>query len=206
MLRDIRRFIFILAVLTLAAVGTSMAAQGTHRTTPELKKDLRDTNQEFKKYEGLLSKLNSSAKQSSNTARQTAVHNLQDFMGKCIQRREADLGDEITLKQHGKMVKSGTTDVADVGAPVPGNKRAKGSGLYDSSNSHRMSQLSNMKSLYVSAKNNSRPAIERQEGAFDRYLETVGRFGNQLEWAANGLQSESDRREAEAEAEAAAKE
>ncbi len=193
---------FTLVLLALAVVALlptwAAAAQGTHRSDSELKRDLRDTEREFKQYKSLKSKLESSAKQSSNTARETAIHNFQDFMGECIRRREGELGEEITLKQHGKMVKSGTTKVAEVGSPVPVKKSAKGLAVHGTTNSDRLQQLSNMKTLYVSSKNNSRPAIERQEGAFGRYTETIDKFGHQLEWAIDGLTQELAQREAAA--------
>jgi len=171
------------AVLIIVATMTATvwAGQGTHRSSSELKKDLRASNLELKNFKSLQSKLSSSARQSSNAARQSVIANFQEFMGKCIVRREADLGDEITIKQHGKNVTSGTTDVAKAGTPVSVKNSGKGLGVYGTSNGDRMRQLSNMKSIYVGAKNNSRPAIEKQTGAFERYSETVGKFGNQLQ-------------------------
>ncbi len=186
-------------VVTILATGPAAAEQGTHRSTKELREDLRATQQEYKKYQGLTSKVKSAANQSSNAARESVIHNFQDFMGFCIQRREGELGKEVTLKQHGKMVQPGTTDAAEVGTPVPVKKSAKGSGLYGTTNGDRMRQLSHMKSLYISAKNNSRPAIEKQTNAFDRYVKTIEKFGHQLEWGINGLTQELDRRDAEAE-------
>jgi len=190
-----RTLVFLVAAIfwTLPAI----AQQGSHRSTRELKQDLRTTRQEYKKYEGLTAKLKSAAKQSANTARETAAHNLQDFMGDCIERRESELGEEITLKQHGKMVKTGTTEVAEVGSPVPARKASKGSAVYGTTNADRLRQLTNMKSLYVSAKNNSRPAIEMQTQAFDRYSQIIDKFGDQLKWAINGLTQELERRETE---------
>jgi hypothetical protein len=194
-IRLTQALVLVAAVLTLSV--PAVAKEGSHRSTRELEKDLRDTKQEYKKYQSLSGKLNSAARQSSNTARETAVHNFQDFMGECIKRREGELGQEITLKQHGKMVETGTTDVTEVGTPVPAKKGAKGSGVYGTTNGDRLRQLTNMKSLYVSAKNNSRPAIEKQSQAFERYTETIGKFGSQLEWGMNGLTQELERREAE---------
>ncbi len=194
-IRLTQTLVLVAAVLTLSV--PAVAKQGSHRSTRELEKDLRDTQQEYKKYNSLSGKLNSAAKQSSNTARETAVHNFQDFMGECIKRREGELGEVITLKQHGKMVESGTTDVTEVGTPVPAKKGAKGSGVYGTTNGDRLRQLTNMKSLYVSAKNNSRPAIEKQNEAFERHTVTIGKFGSQLEWALNALTQELEQREAE---------
>ncbi|MDX2472724.1 MAG: hypothetical protein QNL91_03375 [Candidatus Krumholzibacteria bacterium] len=189
--------ILVLAAAVLTLSVPAVAKQGSHRTTRELDKDLRATKNEYKEYKSLSSKLKSSAKQSSNTARETAVHKFQDFMGQCIERREGELGEEMTLKQHGKMVESGTTNVTEVGTPVPVKKSAKGSGVFGTTNEDRLRQLTNMKSLYVSAKNNSRPAIEKQNEAFERYSVTIEKFGSQLEWALNGLTEELERREAE---------
>lgn len=193
------RFTQTMVVIGLATVlsASALAGQGTDRSTGELEKDLRATKQEFKKFQSLESKLKSAAKQSSNTARETAVHNFQEFMGDCIKRREGELSEVMTLKQHGKMVKSGTSKVSEVGSPVPVKKAGKGVGIYNTTDGDRLRQLTNMKSIYVSAKNNSRPAIEKQAQAFERYTETIAKFGQQLEWAVNGLTQELDRRDAE---------
>ncbi len=199
-----RNFSFFARVLLVMIVAAALAApaalaKDTPRSDSALNKDLRTTKQEYKKFQGLESKLHSAANQSSNTARETAVHNLQDFMGECIRRREGDLSEIMTLKQHGKNVKSGTTDVAEVGAPVPGKKSAKGSAVYSTTSGDRLRQLSGMKSLYISAKNNSRPAIEKQTGAFERYEETIGKFGQQLSWGVDAMTLEMEHREALAE-------
>jgi hypothetical protein len=193
------RFTQTMVVIGLATVlsASALAGQGTDRSTSELEKDLRTTKQEFKKFQSLESKLKSAAKQSSNTARETAVHNFQDFMGDCIKRREGELSEVMTLKQHGEMVKPGTSKVSEVGSPVPVKKAGKGVGIYNTTDGDRLRQLTNMKSIYVSAKNNSRPAIEKQAQAFERYTETIAKFGQQLEWAVNGLTQELDRRDAE---------
>ena len=188
----------VIIVATVMSV-TALAGQGTDRSTGELEKDLRATTQEFKKFQDLESKLTSAAKQSSNTARETAVHNFQDFMGDCIKRREGELGEVMTLKKHGEMVKSGTTKVSEVGSPVPVKKAGKGIGIYNTTDGDRLRQLTNMKSIYVSAKNNSRPAIEKQAQAFERYTETIAKFGQQLQSGINQMSSELDNRAAEAE-------
>ncbi len=185
----------VLLAMTFAYLAV-LADQGTDRSTAELEKDLRATKREYKEFKSLNAKLESAAKQSANTARETAIHKFQDFMGECIRRREKDLGAEMTIKQHGEMVRSGTTEVAEVGAPVPANNGPRGGGAYDSSNGDRLRQLDNMKSIYVASKNNSRPAIERQTHAFERYTETIGKFGRQLEWAITSLERELEQREA----------
>ena len=183
-----------LLVLILIAMvsAVSWGAPGPERTTNEIEKDLRATQGEIKKFKDLHSKLESAGRQSSNAARQKVIQKLQDFMGECVQRREGDLGEDITIKQHGKMVQSGTTDAALYGKSDP-NKKTDQSEVV---NSDRLRQLSGMKSIYVGAKNNSRPAIERQGEAFDRYTETIGKFGQQLEWGANAMTRELEKRSA----------
>ena len=89
-------------------------------------------------------------------------------MAKCILRREDDLGQEHTIKMHGGHVASGTTDAAEVGAPV-GTSRAKTSLNYvEGIEGYRLRQLSLMQSLFVAAKQNMQPAIERQGDSLDR--------------------------------------
>ncbi len=190
MSQNLRKVVVLgMVVLFLTGMATALAQsdQGNHRKTSELEKDLKATKGEFKAFNSLVRKLESSASQSSNAARDKATENLQDFMGECIGRREKDLGTEMTIKQHGETVKTGTTDVAHVGSPVPSNKSGKGKGLEGTSNENRMRQLSQMKSLYVAAKNNRRPAIEKQGDAFSRYSETIKKFGDQIQWGITDL-------------------
>ncbi|MFT5234438.1 MAG: hypothetical protein ACI9UQ_002484, partial [Candidatus Krumholzibacteriia bacterium] len=123
------------ALITVATMtATVWADQGSHRSTSELKKDLRATNLELNNFKSFQSKLSSSARQSSNAARQSVIADIQVFIGECIVRREGDLGDEMTIKQHGKDVTSGTTDVAKAGAPVSVKNSGKGLGVYSTSN------------------------------------------------------------------------
>lgn len=183
-----------LVLISMVTTG-ALAAQDSPRTTAELEKDLRETKREFKQFKNLSSKLESAGRQSSNASRQKVMKNIQEFMGQCIQRREKDLGQDLTIKQHGQMVTSGTTDVAHYDSSKPGTKGKEG-------DSERLRQLSGMKSIYVSAKNNSQPASERQGNAFERYTETMEKFGKQLEWGVNSMSNELDKREAEAAAKA----
>lgn len=175
------------------------AQQDQPRSTSELEKDLRATQKEYKKFKNLSSSLDSSAKQSSNTARKSVIKDFQDFMGECIKRRESDLSEVMTIVQHGEMVKSGTTDVVEVGSKVPGTRQSKFETTRGANSDPRVSQLSNMKSLYIAAKNNTQPAIERQGDSFDRYSDTINKFGQQLQSGINQMSSELDRRAAEAE-------
>ena len=147
----------------------------------DLEKAGRETVKELKTLKNLEKKLSSAAKQSSNTARKSAINDLQDHMAKCILRREDNLGQEHTIKMHGGHVSSGTTDAADVGAPV-GTSRAKTSLNYvEGIEGYLLRQLSLMQSLYVAAKQNMQPAIERQGDSLDRYAGFVRRFGEELE-------------------------
>jgi len=181
-------------VLAMVLATGALAADEPSRSTRELENDLRDTKREFKEFKSLQSKLESSGRQSSNASRQKVMKKNQEFMGECIQRRESDLGEEITLVQHGKMVKSGTTDVANYDSS---QSKKDGSAV----NNDRLRQLSNMKSIFVGAKNNAQPASERQGEAFDRYTDTFGKFGQQLQWGIDAMQQELDNREAKAQAE-----
>lgn len=190
--QNLRRVLTATALLAAASV---LAEQGAHRPTSELEKDLKETKREYRRFENLQKKLERAGRQTANTARMSATEEFQTFMGECIVRRERDLGQEITIKQHGEKVTSGTTDVAEVGAPVPGSGRGKGAAVYDSPNAGRLRQLSLMKSLYVSGKNGARPATERQEGAWERYLTTAQRFGDQLVLAISKMEIELDKRQ-----------
>jgi|GEM_PF-3254947 len=192
--------LLLLVLVTLMPVLAM--AQENPPTTPELEKALRATQREFKDFKSLRSKLESAGKQSSNASRSSSVQNFQEFMVECIFRRERELGEDITLKQHEGTVKSGTTEVAELGAPVPTRKRSKGSNLAGTLNGARLNQLSSMKGLAIAAKNIQQPAIERQNDSFDRYLANADKFGSQLEWGLNALTSELDRRADEEKAEA----
>ncbi len=197
-----KRFTKLLTICLLSLVMITMvaslgwAAKKTERPTSEIEKDLRATKREHKEFKSLQSKLKSSGNQSSNASRQKVIPNINDFMRDCIKRRESDLGDLITIKQHGEMVKSGTSGAAHYDDSSSSKKSGKGEEV----NSDRLHQLSGMKSIYVGAKNNSQPAIERQGNAFDRYTETIDKFAKQLEWGVNAMTRELDRRTAESEA------
>jgi hypothetical protein len=184
----------LVATTALALATAAGAGQGTDRPSAEIEKDLKETKREYRRFEDLQKKLERAARQTANTARVSAIDEFQDFMGDCIIRREQDLGQEITIKQHGEDVTTGTTDVSEVGSPVPGSKRGKGAAVFDGPNAGRLRQLSLMKSLYVSSKNNARPAAEQQTGAWDRYMTTVQRFGDQLVLAISKMEIELDKR------------
>ncbi len=189
------------ALLTLAAplAGPALADADAERPTAELKRDLKETRGEHEKFADLRRKLDSAGRQSANAARASSVDDMQAFMKDCILRRERELGDVMTIKQHGEMVRAGTTGAGAVGAPVPAN----GGMAPDGPQAHRVRQLTNMKSLYVTTKQNARPAVERQEGAYERYLAAVDRFGGELAAGVSRLTNEIAAREAPAETAAA---
>jgi len=184
-------------VLLMMVPSLVMAGQSSPRSNAELERALRATKKEFKEFKSLQSKLESAGRQSSNASRKKVILELQDFMGKCIQRREAGLGEEITIKQHGEMVKSGTTDAAHHGSKGGDKKSAND---HDPETRKRLNQLSRMKSSYVSTKTSSQPAIERQSGAFERYSKSIDQFGQHLDAGIGYLSVELENREVAAEA------
>jgi hypothetical protein len=173
-----------LAFCLTLVVGLTAEAQNEELkkfSTRDLEKAARDTGKELKTIKNLENKLSSAAKQSSNTARKSAINDLQDHMAKCIIRREDVFGQEHTIKMHGGHVTSGTTDAADVGAPV-GTSRAKTSLQYmEGIEGYLLRQLSLMQSLFVAAQQNVQPAIERQGDSLDRYAGFIRRFREELE-------------------------
>ena len=168
-------------LLTAGVAAEAPAADLDDFSTRDLERAYRENGQELKTMLKLEKKLESAARQSSNTARKTVVQDILDHMGRCILRREDDLGQEHTIKMHGGHVSSGTTDAAEVGAPV-GTSRAKTSLAYvEGIQGYRLRQLSLMQSLFVAAKQNMQPAIERQGDSLDRYAGFARRFREELE-------------------------
>ncbi len=121
-------------------------------------------------------------------------------MAEAVKRRERDLGREMTLKQQGELVRTGTTEVAEVGSPVPTNRRNGGRSLFDTTDGNRLNLLLNMQTLQVSARNISRSAIEGQQQAFAQYSEVAGSFSLQLSSAIGAMRAELARREDPADA------
>lgn len=173
-------------------------------STKDLNYVMKKCHQELKKMQDLEKKLASAARQSSNSGRNSAINNIQDHMGECILRREDDLGQDHTIQRHGgHMVTSGTTDAAKVGAPV-GTSSAKTSLNYvEGIEGYRLRQLSMMQSLFVAAKQNMVPAIEKQGDSLDRYSSYTRRFREELERSYNFLMSELEKRDWEQQKEAA---
>ena len=162
--------------------------------TRDLENHLRKTSKELKTMKNLEKKLQSASKQSSNTARKSAINNLQDHMVQCILRREDDLGQDHTIKKHGEEVTTGTTSAAEVGAPV-GTSVAKTSLNYKEGIAGlRLRQLSRMQSIFVSTKHNQQPAIEKQGDSLDRYSNQVRKFREELETSVSILESELEKR------------
>ena len=185
--------------VTAGIAADSRADELKEFTTRELEAHLRKTSEEVKTMKNLERKLESAARQSSNTARKTSIDKLQDHMGQCIFRRETDLGQDHTIKMHGEHVTSGTTSAAEVGAPV-GATRAKTSlNSVEGIAGLRLRQLSRMQSLFVSAKHNQQPAIERQGDSLERYAANVVRFREELETSKSILEAELEKRAQEEE-------
>ncbi len=185
--------------VTAGIAVESLADELENFNTRDLENHLRKTSKELKTMKNLEKKLTSAARQSSNTARKTAISNLREHMGQCILRRENDLGQDHTIKMHGKEVTSGTTAAAEVGTPV-GTSRAKTSlNFKEGLAGLRLRQLSRMQSIYVSAIQNEQPAIERQGDSLDRYTTQVRRFREELERSKSILDAELEKRAREQE-------
>ena len=185
--------------VTAGIAVESLADELENFNTRDLENHLRKTSKELKTMKNLEKKLESAARQSSNTARKTSINNLREHMGQCILRRENDLGQDHTIKMHGKEVTSGTTAAAEVGTPV-GTSRAKTSlNFKEGLAGLRLRQLSRMQSIYVSAIQNEQPAIERQGDSLDRYTTQVRRFREELERSKSILDAELEKRAREQE-------
>jgi hypothetical protein len=167
--------------VTAGAVANAQSEDLKEFSTRDLERALKETNKELKTFRNLEKKFDSAARQSSNTARKSAINDIQDHMGKCILRREDNLGLEHTIKMHGGHVVAGTTDAADVGAPV-GTSRAKRSLDYvEGIEGYLLRQLSRLQSIFIAAMNNKQPAIEKQGDSLERYAGFTRRFREELE-------------------------
>lgn len=167
--------------VTAGFVADSLANDLDEFTTKELQGAFRETEKELKTFQKLEKKLSSAGKQSSNSSRKSVIQDIQDHMGGCIIRREEFLGQEHTIKMHGGHVVTGTTDAAEVGAPV-GTSRAKTSlNHVEGIRGYLLRQLSLMQSIFVGAKTNMQPAIERQGDSLERYASHTRRFREELE-------------------------
>jgi hypothetical protein len=167
--------------------------------TKDLEKHFRKTDKELQTMKKMEKKLESAGRQSSNTARKSAVNNIQDHMGSCILRREDDLGQDHTIKKHGEHVTAGTTSAAEVGAPV-GTSSAKTSLQYkEGLAGWRLRQLSKMQSIFVAAQTNMQPAIEKQGDSMERYTNKCRQFREELEKSHQVLTAELENRAKEKE-------
>ena len=180
--------------VTAGFVADSLANDLDEFSTKELQDAFRKTQKELKTFKSLEKKLASAAKQSSNSARKSTIQDIQDHMAKCILRREDFLGQEHTIKMHGEEVTSGTTSAAELGAPV-GTSRAKTSLNYvEGIRGYLLRQLSLMQSLFIGAKTNKQPAIERQGDSLERYASHTRRFREELERNVLILEAELENR------------
>ena len=200
-----------LLVLCLSIAGATLVQAQEDLLEKYSTKDLnfymKKTYQELKKMQDLEKKLVSAGRQSSNSGRKSVITDIQDLMGECILRREDSLGQDHTIQRHGgHLVSSGTTDVAEVGAPV-GTSRAKTSLNYvEGIQGYRLRQLSMMQSLFVAAAQNKQSAIDKQNHIVNRNTSSTRRFREELEQAYNFLISELEKRDWDKEQEAAEKE
>ena len=191
------RMLLVVACLPLLAATLAQAADDAKpRSTNELQRDLRNSEQELKKMQDLQRKMKSAGRESSNSTRQKLAEDLRLHMVDCILRREDDLGMEHTIKRHGETTTSGTTDVAEVGAPVGTSsaKQVKNLQIMEGPNADRMRQMSRMQSIFVSTQKIKRSAVEKQGDSFDMYMDKLARYEGQLQLWANDLQNELDAR------------
>ena len=168
--------------------------------TRVLEAHLRKTSDELKTMENLERKLESAARQSSNSARKSSINKLQDHMVQCILRRETDLGQDHTITKHGEYVTSGTNSSVEVGTPVNTGRGMNSLSYKEGLAGLRLRQLSRMQSIFVSAKSNQQLAIEKQADALDRYATNVQRFRKELETSKGILETELENRAREQEA------
>lgn len=184
-----------ICISVMAGAVAEAQTEGVEKfSTRDLENALRKTSKELKTMLSLEKKLASAAKQSSNTSRKTVLNDIQDHMGKCILRREDDLGQEHTIKMHGGHVTSGTTSAAEVGAPVGTSRRKNALNYVEGIQGYRLRQLSIMQSIFVAAKQNMQPAIEKQGDSVDRQANFIRRFREELERAQLFLDNELEKR------------
>jgi hypothetical protein len=185
--------------VTAGIAVESLADELEDFNTRDLESHLRKTTKELKTMKNLEKKLESAARKSSNTARKSTINDIQDHMAHCILRREDDLGQEHTIKMHGEHVTSGTTSAAEVGAPVGTSKAKTSLNFKEGIAGLRLRQLSRMQNIFVSAKHNKQPAIEKQGESLDRYTTQVRRFREELETSISILETELEKRARESE-------
>lgn len=191
-----------LAICLSVTTGIAVESQADELedfNTRELENHLRKTSKELKTMKSLEKKLESAARQSSNTARKSTLNDIQDHMAQCILRREDDLSQDHTIKKHGEEVTSGTTSAAEVGSPVGTSTAKRSLNFKEGLAGLRLRQLSRMQSIFVSAKHNKQPAIEKQGDSLDRYTTQVRRFREELETSVSILEAELEKRAQEQE-------
>jgi len=164
-------------------------------TTKDINYHMKKTYKELKKMQELEKKLVAAGQQSSNSARNSVINDIQDLMGQCILRREDELGQAHTIQMHGGHAVSGTTDAADVGAPVGASNSNSALNYVEGIAGYRLRQLSVMQSLFVAAAQSMQPAIEKQSDALDRYTKYTRRFREELERAYDFMVAELEKRD-----------
>jgi hypothetical protein len=185
-------------------VGASFCALAQDELKPFSTKDLeahlRKTEKELKTLKNLEGKLESASRQSSNSSRRKVIEGIQEHMGACILRREDDLGQEHTIRQHGEPVSGGTTGAAEVGAPVGSSNTTNPLMYKEGLAGMRLRQLARLQAIFVAARQINQSAVERQGDALERYLDQTRRFREELERAVGFINDELDRRRWEREA------
>jgi hypothetical protein len=99
---------------------------------------------------------------------------------------------------HGEMVTADNDDFPQAGDPVVRRKHSEdvrdGQGFLQG----RLGRLSQMQRIYISGERSYLAAIERQQGAFERYADLVESFAGVLRSDLAAVSKEIEKREAEA--------
>jgi len=166
-----------LGLLASVCLAATPAADPDPRTDRELRSELRLLTQEADRHGELSVKLERAGRSSSNADRNRVVKDLQGHMADAVIRRENILGQEHTIKQHGSEV-GGLTDAAEVGTPMA-SKKTRRRVRKGEAEEHpdALRRLTRLQTIQVSAGRIQRPAVERQEGAFESYTGLVKEFG-----------------------------
>lgn len=191
----VKKTILLAALLAMTA-GPAVADYVESLSNQDLKYVTRDVQDEMRRHDNLLSKLKSAGRSSSNSSRKSVVNDLNQAMADVVFEREELLGQEHTIMRHNTYTESGTTDAAEVGAPVGtrGRNRRVRVGMEDQY-PEALQRLARMQSLLVTAKRIEVQAIEKQGEAFEKYSQLARDFGEVILTERNILMNEQTRRE-----------
>ena len=179
--------LFGLPLLLLSSLSTSSLAQGSADLdgTPlkgmdvkTLQIELERAERDLRDFGGYIGGLESASKKSSNSDRRRAVERLRVGMGDWILKVEDELGQEHTIRMHGKEVTQTTTKEMEKTTssgrlPQTGRKiRYQGpADLYNA-----FYRLTRMQEIFTSCRTIEEHAIAKETQALDRYHRLVSEF------------------------------